>query len=143
MLRAVALALRVGLAFAAAHVSLSQFDGFGCHGVLRKVDALGDPLDNMPVAISCRKIHFGVRLRGISAQDDVNFAHRLDEIPPVRRSQKSKTSDTVADRDLISGPVVGSRTVSIFQLCNEIAHAVPTGAWVDRVHRTFRSGEKP
>ena len=64
----------------------SQFDSFAGHTLLGKIDTLGDPLDDMPVAIARRKVHLGICVCGISAQDHLHSARRLDEVPPVGRS---------------------------------------------------------
>jgi hypothetical protein len=56
----------------------SQLDGFACDCLFREMDTFRDPFYDMPIAIACRKIHFGIRLPGISAQDCLHCAHRLD-----------------------------------------------------------------
>src|SRR5207344_2931585 len=62
--------------------------------------ALGDLLDDVPIAVARPEIHPGVDSAGILAQLLFDRAHRLDEIAPVHRAQETEAADRIADRDL-------------------------------------------
>ncbi len=62
-----------------------------------------DLLDTVAISIPRSEIHFSIILRRIEAQRLFDYAHFLDEFPPVGRSKETQTHDGVADRDLIRG----------------------------------------
>lgn len=56
----------------------------------------------MTVPVAGGKIHFDINIRGILAQDLIHETHGFHEFPPVHRSQKPQTDDTVAHGNLVS-----------------------------------------
>ncbi len=63
----------------------------------------------MPVAVTRAKVHSRIDIRRVLAQLLIDDAHRLDEFPPVERSQHAQAADAVAHRDLVRSLVARFR----------------------------------
>ncbi len=61
----------------------------------------------MPVTVPRCEIHPAVNAARIVPQDMLDRAQRLHELAPVHRPQGAQTADTVADRYLIGGLLLG------------------------------------
>ena len=75
---------------------------------------LGDFFYLMPIAVARGKIHVGIHLHGVRAQDPLNHTHVFDKLAPVRRAQEAQATDRVTDRHLISGLLLISRLNELF-----------------------------
>ncbi len=95
-----------------------QLDRFAGHLAFGSPAALGDLLHYVTVAIPGGKIHLAVDSARILTQYLLDNAHRLDELAPVHRPQKSEAADAVADGNLIGGLLLVLR---LHQLLNRQA----------------------
>src|SRR3972149_602211 len=70
---------------------------------IRPAAPLGGCPGDMAVLVPRGEIHPGVRVRRVFAENVLDTAHRLDEGPPVGRTEETEAADAVADGDLIGG----------------------------------------
>jgi hypothetical protein len=86
-----------------------KLDGAGSHRFLRESAGLRDFLHDVAVAVTAGEIHPGVRRARVGAQGLIDDAHGLDERAPVHRPEIAKTTDAVADGDLLGSLLLVAR----------------------------------
>src|SRR5438552_9824414 len=82
-------------------VRLGQLNGLRSDLGLCQATLLGDALDRVTITVAGRKLHRAINVLRIAAQYSLDDADAFDEIAPVDRAQEAKTSDAIADRDLV------------------------------------------
>ena len=82
---------------------------FGGNLDFGQLAALRYLLNYVTVTVTCREVHFAVHTSGVFTQGLFDYAHRLDELPPVYRAEETEAADAVAHRDLISRLLLGLR----------------------------------
>ena len=87
--------------------SVRELDRLPRHLAFGQVAPFRDLLDHVPVAIAGREVHPAVESARILPQFLLDDAHRFDELAPVHRTEKAKTADGVAHRDLGGGLLLG------------------------------------
>jgi len=94
---------------------------FGGNLDFGQLAALRYLLNYVTVTVTCREVHFAVHTSGVFTQGLFDYAHRLDELPPVYRAEETEAADAVAHRDLISRLLLGLRLhqLSIVRLLSE------------------------
>src|SRR5512143_2299346 len=80
-----------------------QSDRFAAHLAFGSPAALGYLLHYVTVAIPGGKIHLAVDPPRILTQYPLDDAHRLDELAPIHRPQKSEAADAVTYGNLVGG----------------------------------------
>ena len=85
------------------HGSLSKYDRLLGHRQLVTPTAPRNILNSVAVAITSRKILFGVYPHGVLAENLFDDTERFDVVAPVRRRQKAQAADAVGHGYLVGG----------------------------------------